>query len=98
MFVRIVKMSFKPERVEEFLNNFEASKSKIRSFKGCGLLELYRDKSNSNIFFTYSYWETEKDLDNYRNSSLFKSVWAQTKLLFNEKPEAWSVDKIVSLT
>ena len=98
MFVRIVKMGFKPDRIEEFLNNFEDSKSKIRSFKGCGLVELYRDKSNPNIFFTYSYWETEQDLDNYRNSSFFKGVWAQTKLLFNEKPEAWSVDKMASLT
>ena len=98
MFVRIVKMSFKPDRVDEFLSNFENSKTKIRSFKGCSLLELYRDKTNSNIFFTYSYWDSEQDLSNYKNSLLFKSVWEQTKILFNEKPVAWSVDKMVSLT
>lgn len=97
MFVRIVKMNFKPDKIDEFLNNFENSKLKIRNFKGCSLLELYRDKTNSCIFFTYSYWNTEQDLNNYRNSSLFKSVWAQTKILFNEKPVAWSVDKVVSL-
>jgi hypothetical protein len=28
---------------------------------------------------------------------LFKTVWSQTKPLFNAKPEAWSVDKIVSM-
>ena len=98
MFVRIVKMSFKPDKIDEFLSNFKDSKSKIRNFKGCSLLELYRDKTDSNIFFTYSYWDTEQDLNNYRNSILFKSVWAQTKILFNENPVAWSVDKIVSLT
>lgn len=91
-------MSFKPDKVDEFLSNFEKSKTKIRTFKGCSLLELYRDKTNSNIFFTYSYWDTEQDLSNYKNSSLFKSVWKQTKILFNEKPVAWSVDKMVSLT
>jgi hypothetical protein len=28
---------------------------------------------------------------------LFKEVWSFTKKLFNNKPEAWSVDKLVSL-
>jgi heme-degrading monooxygenase HmoA len=98
MFVRIVKMSFKPDKIDEFLNNFETSKVKIRNSNGCNLLELYRDKTNSNIFFTYSYWDTEQDLSNYKNSLLFKNIWAQTKILFNEKPMAWSVDKMVSLT
>ena len=97
MFVRIVKMSFQPEKIEEFLANFNTKKEFIRNSPGCQLLELYRDKSNSDIFFTYSYWDTEQDLENYRNSDLFKGVWAQTKVLFNDKPLAWSVDKTVSL-
>ena len=97
MFVRIVKMSFQPDKVDEFLTNFNRNKTKIRNFEGCEFLELYRDKQQKNIFFTYSYWKSEKDLDNYRHSGLFKTVWAQTKVLFNERPEAWSVDKIESL-
>jgi len=97
MFVRIVKMGFQPEKVETFLSDFEAIKSKVRGFEGCHFLELYRDKSNTNQFFTYSYWENEKALENYRNSELFKGVWKNTKQYFNQKPEAWSVDKLVSL-
>ncbi|WP_053978024.1 putative quinol monooxygenase [Mangrovimonas xylaniphaga] len=97
MFVRIVKMSFQPEKIDTFLSNFEANKTKIRAFEGCQFLELYRDKTNPNIFFTYSYWKTENDLENYRHSELFKGVWANTKPLFNAKPEAWSVDKLESL-
>lgn len=96
MFVRIVKMSFQPEKVDEFLVNFENVKNKIRGFDGCEFLELYRDKKNANIFFTYSYWQTDQDLENYRNSDLFKGVWKITKVLFNDKPEAWSVNKISS--
>lgn len=97
MFVRIVKMSFSEEHIEDFLNNFEENKNKIRNVKGCNLLELYRDKTNPNIFFTYSYWESESDLEHYRQSDLFKSVWSKTKQFFNAKPEAWSVDKVASL-
>jgi len=97
MLVRIVKMSFHSEHIDEFLNNFNAKKEYIRNFEGCRFLELYRDKKESDIFFTYSYWDAEEHLENYRNSELFKGIWAQTKVFFNAKPEAWSVDKIVSL-
>lgn len=97
MFVRIVKMSFEPSEIEQFLANFELKKQQIRDFKGCEFLELYRDKKNTNIFFTYSFWNDEADLETYRHSELFKGVWAETKVMFNDKPEAWSVDKIHSL-
>ena len=97
MFVRIVKMSFKLDKIDDFLSNFDANKVKIRNMTGCNLLELYQDKNDPTIFFTYSYWESEKDLENYRNSDLFKRVWSETKVLFKNKPEAWSVDKIDSL-
>lgn len=97
MFVRIVKLSFDPTKIETFLANFENQKQHIRNFPGCRLLELYRDKIHTNIFFTYSYWETEQDLENYRNSELFKNIWANTKIYFNDKPQAWSVDKVASL-
>ena len=97
MIIRIVKMSFNETHVDEFLSTFNLKKEQIRHFEGCKFLELYRDKNQPNIFFTYSYWNTEADLENYRQSDLFKNVWAKTKPLFNSKPEAWSVDKVVSL-
>lgn len=97
MFVRIVKMSFHEENINAFLENFESNKEKIRNSSGNRLLELYQDKNDKCIFFTYSYWETETDLENYRKSKLFGEVWKFTKSLFNAKPEAWSVDKLVSL-
>lgn len=97
MFIRIVKMNFKESNIDLFLENFNENKEKIRHSKGCNLLELYRDKNDTNTFFTYSYWETEADLAAYRNSELFKEVWGKTRILFNNKPEAWSVDKVESL-
>jgi quinol monooxygenase YgiN len=97
MFVRIVKMDFNPKNITPFLDIFDKNKSKIRAFNGCTFLELYRDKNVPNIFFTYSYWEDEAALENYRTSTLFTEVWSQTKVLFQNKPQAWSVDKVVSL-
>ena len=97
MFIRIVKLSFHQKNIPAFLENFELMKEKIRNAEGNRFLELYQDKNNKCIFFTYSYWETEADLENYRNSELFYDVWNFTKKLFNDKPEAWSVDKLASL-
>ncbi|RZJ70764.1 antibiotic biosynthesis monooxygenase family protein [Flavobacterium sp.] len=97
MFIRIVKLSFHEENVPAFLENFELMKQKIRNAPGNRLLELYRDKQNPGVFFTYSYWESEDDLENYRKSELFYDVWSFTKKFFNDKPEAWSVDRLVRL-
>ncbi len=90
-------MSFHEENIPAFMENFELMKNHIRNAPGNRFLELYQDKKNPCILFTYSYWETESDLENYRNSALFDEVWTFTKKLFNDKPEAWSVDKLVTL-
>lgn len=97
MLVRIVKLGFEDRHIDTFLENFHSNKKNIRNFEGCEFLELYRDKNFTNVFFTYSYWKTEADLENYRHSDLFKGIWSVTKPLFNMKPEAWSVDKLESL-
>lgn len=95
MIIRIVKMTFETNKVADFLSIFEASKNLIRNMEGCKHLELLNDVKTQTVFFTYSHWENENDLNIYRNSELFKSVWSKTKILFAEKPEAWSVTSIV---
>lgn len=97
MFIRIVKMTFQEDKVNDFLANFHGHKHLIRAVHGCTKLELYQDKNNSSIFFTYSFWDSEHDLEVYRNSDLFNKVWSKTKILFDVKPEAWSVDTLETL-
>lgn len=91
--IRIVKMTFKPEHVDAFVELFNENKQKIRNFEGCQHLELLNDINNPNIFFTYSYWKHPDYLEKYRNSELFNAVWANTKVLFDAKPEAWSIEQ-----
>jgi quinol monooxygenase YgiN len=86
-------MTFKIEEVQNFLDIFEASKDKIRQFKGCEYLELLQDRTDRRVFFTYSSWLDQNSLDAYRHSELFHEVWTQTKALFDAKPEAWSTDR-----
>jgi heme-degrading monooxygenase HmoA len=87
-------MSFVPKKTNEFLEVFNDSKDKIASVDGIISLELLQDINNKNIFFTISKWENENFLEKYRKSELFKSTWNKTKILFNEKPDAWSTETI----
>jgi len=90
MLIRIVRMTFKPEKTEEFLEIFRNSKDKIRAFEGCQHVELLQDLHQPNVFSTYSLWDSEEHLNKYRGSELFGQVWPATKTLFADKPEAWS--------
>lgn len=94
MIKRIVKMTFKTAEIETFKTLFEERKEQIRHFEGCQYLELLQGENAENVFFTYSFWNSETDLNNYRHSELFKDTWAKTKVLFTEKPEAWSVHSV----
>lgn len=89
MITRIVKMSFKPEKVLEFKQLFDQFKHQIAGAEGCLSLRLLQEEA-STVFFTYSEWEDPIYLEQYRQSALFAAVWSQTKTFFNTKPEAWT--------
>lgn len=84
-------MTFRPDCIPAFTMLFDERKQTIRNFKGCTHLELWQDSNNPAIFFTYSHWLSEADLDHYRFSPFFKDTWGKTKALFAQKPQAWSV-------
>ncbi len=94
MIIRIVKMTFIADKVDDFKAIFNISKSKIRNRDGCEHLELLNDIKHKNVFFTLSHWIAEEYLDNYRQSKLFKTTWSKTKQLFSEPPQAWSIVKV----
>ncbi len=91
MITRIVKLTFKPDSVDDFIGVFNGAKDRIEGFEGCQKLVLYRDSRLENVFFTYSEWEDEEALERYRQSELFEQVWGRAKAYFDGKPEAWSL-------
>lgn len=95
--IRIVKMTFRRDAIATFREIFNTNAPRIRGFKGCTYLELWQDKDDPRVHFTHSHWNGTDDLENYRNSEFFKTTWAETKELFEEKPVAWSVDSKVLL-
>lgn len=93
MIKRIVKMRFRQDTCATFTEEvFESSKALIRNFPGCRHMELLRNTDDPLMLFTLSIWESPGHLEQYRQSELFKSTWAKTKVLFAAPPEAWSVE------
>ncbi|UCH98705.1 MAG: antibiotic biosynthesis monooxygenase [Candidatus Aminicenantes bacterium] len=94
MIVRIVKMTFMESKSDDFKEFVTTIRSKIRNFKGCQHLDILQDLHHRNIFFSYSRWETEQDLENYRRSDFFKETWSKASQWFKAKPRAWSTEKL----
>jgi quinol monooxygenase YgiN len=90
MLVRIVRLTFSPDTVSSFLDQFDEAAPQIRSFPGCHHLELWRDLDAPHVCTTHSHWESEEALEQYRNSDLFRSTWAAIKPLFDGRPKAHS--------
>lgn len=90
MLIRLVRMTFRPEALDAFMQIFDASAPQIRAFPGCSHLELWEDARFANILTTYSHWADDDALDAYRHSDLFRTTWARTKPLFAAPPSAHS--------
>jgi quinol monooxygenase YgiN len=97
MIIRIVRMAFRQDQASTFLDLFNEHKVAIRSFKGCTHLELLNDVNDTSVFTTYSIWEVDTDLEEYRKSTLFKEVWSKVKPMFSGQPQAFTLTKIIEL-
>ena len=97
MITRIVRMKFIPDEVNAFQEVFTDASPRIRKFEGCLKLELARDTSDENVFYTVSEWESEDALNKYRESELFEQTWIEAKKRFADKPFAFSLENIVRL-
>ncbi|MFT6882579.1 MAG: quinol monooxygenase YgiN [Marinoscillum sp.] len=97
MIKRIVRMTFKEENIDAFIAIFDDAKFKIRAMPGCQYLSLHRDHHQPSVYYTLSHWDSQQSLDDYRHTELFKTTWAATKLLFEERAEAFSLTEIDEL-
>ncbi|MEQ8240589.1 MAG: antibiotic biosynthesis monooxygenase family protein [Cyclobacteriaceae bacterium] len=97
MLTRIVRLEFKTDQTEKFEKIFSESKVLIRNFEGCEYLSLHKDFENPALYYTVSKWTSEDALNQYRDSSLFKTTWSKTKVLFDGKPRAFSLNQLEEL-
>ncbi len=97
MLIRIVRMHFTEAGIEEFLDIFNQHKEAIRNFPGCSHLQLLKDADDLLCYTTLSHWSDPNDLEKYRKSELFGSVWGRVKTLFAERSQAFSLERFIEL-
>jgi quinol monooxygenase YgiN len=90
MLVRIVHLEIQPEFTSRFLQLFSVHQQAISQFEGCLSLQLLQDEKDPNHVATLSHWRSSADLDHYRYSEFFKSLWSQVKPLFSAPARATS--------
>jgi len=97
MIVRIVQLPIVPGTPNgvEFEALFQTYKTAILGASGCQRVQLL---AAPNCFFTYSWWDSENDLNAYRDSATFGVVWPKTKALFSGKPQAWTCNSLEHMT
>ena len=90
MLLRTVRMTFRPDRIDDFLALFAEARPNIATVPGCRHLELWRDERFPNVLTTFSRWDGGEALEAYRQSDLFRETWARTTPLFAAAPVAHS--------
>jgi len=96
MLVRIVRMSFRENRVADFLDVYDEIATTIRSFSGCRHIELWKDADAPAAYTTYTLWTNNEALQTYRESSLFRETWAKIKPMFESPASAHSYHRVTS--
>lgn len=91
MLIRIVRLTFEPAHVPDFLALFRQSELRIRQQPGCQHLELWQDADHPHVYCTCSHWDDAAALNTYRRSALFGEVWPATKRLLAAPAQAFSV-------
>ena len=91
MIIRIVRMTFRPEAVPDFLTIWRESRTHIRARPGCMEAQLYQDAGDLSVYYTLSRWSSAANLEAYRRSELFGQVWPRTKALFAAPAQAHSL-------
>lgn len=97
MLIRIVRMTFHPDKVDTFRSIFEEAAPRIRAYPGCTHLDLWQDVRHPNILTSHSHWHDGDTLDAYRRSDLFASTWERVKPLFAARPIAHSYQVVRTL-
>lgn len=88
-------MTFREDHLSDFEEIFKDSKPKLESLPGCMKVELMQDWEDPTVYITYSHWKSKEDLDHYRESEMFKGIWARCKVLFADRPLAFSMKSAI---
>ncbi len=99
MITRIVILPVRASEEQDFIKLLTRSFGEVRNSTGCTALTFLRENSpekNMINYVTYSKWNNESDLENYRQSFFFKNVWPAVKQFLGAKPSAYTLTPLLT--
>ena len=92
--VRLVKLRFHASYADDFVRIFKEHRPKLLKQPGCQGVTLFRDQEDPSTFITLSNWRSKEDLEKYKLSSVFASIWKQVKPTFSRHAEVQNLKVI----
>ncbi len=84
MITMMIKIKLMPGKKKEFLDTMRSLQNDKRNQKGIRRSKVYEDVEDSNGFNLVDDWETDEDLERYRNGENFRVFLGALKTLCTE--------------
>ena len=91
MFMRFLQLKLNEVYVSEFIKFYEAEVlTELRKTAGCLFAGLIKSKPEENEFISLTFWQTQKQAENYETSGAFKNLFEKAKIYLSESVE-WKI-------
>lgn len=87
-------MTVKEQYIDSFRKRVPVISNEVRRVSGCMHNDIFRDRNNDNIFYSYTIWSSEEDIERYLKSMYYKEIWGDIWDYFKKEPMAWKIDNM----
>ena len=94
MIIRVVKIPIKDASINSFIKRIPIISNEVRRVSGCIHNDIFRDKMKENIFYSYTIWNSDEDIEKYLGSQYYKDIWGDLWDYFEGTPKSWKIDNI----
>jgi len=95
MIKRIVKLTVKNASAKsEFEKIYQVRNPFKNGVKGCTSVKVMQDVNHKDVFYTVSLWDSNDDLEAYRQSDYFAETWPMVKAQLSKRAEAFSMTEL----
>ncbi len=94
MILRVVKMKVDLRKIDAFklfMDNLHDEKLRLA---GCLHFDYFNERQNPSIYYSYTIWEHEKYLKQYKKTEFSKEVLQTLRDLCVEEPQAWTIQNV----
>ena len=95
MIKRVVRLTLKDDAsINAFQEIYRSRNPFTKGVKGCREVKVLKDVDHDDVYYTFSIWDSNEDLEAYRQSNYFAETWPMVKAQLAKRAEAFSMTEI----